>query len=376
MNFPILQFGTSRFLQAHVDLFVSEAMAKGEALGGIAVVQTTANPQSAERVAALARGEPYPVHVRGLQNGVTIDEKRACHSVLAAWQAQTDWPTVREAAQTAQVIVSNTGDAGYQLDARDDARLLEADAAVPHSFPAKLLVLLHARWRLNPQAPLSLLPCELIARNGDTLRDLLVSVAGQWAAPAGFVTWLREHCVWANSLVDRIVSEALHPVGAVAEPYALWAVERQSGLVMPCQHPAIVLTDELASFEQLKLYLLNLGHSFLAERWLQLQRPADETVVQMMSDPALTQELEAVWADEVLPIFDATGRAAAARQYLVELRERLRNPFLAHRMSDIAQNHAQKKQRRFVPVVLLAEQLGLSIPQTRLRAALATPARA
>ena len=376
MSFPILQFGTSRFLQAHVDLFVSEAMARGDALGGIAVVQTTANPQSAERVAALARGEPYPVHVRGLQNGLTIDEKRTCRSVLAAWQAQTDWPRVREAARTAQVIVSNTGDAGYQLDARDDARLLEAGAPVPHSFPAKLLVLLHARWRLNPQAPLSLLPCELIARNGDTLRDLLITVAGQWATPAGFVAWLREHCVWANSLVDRIVSEPVHPVGAVAEPYALWAVERQPGLVMPCQHPAIVLTDELASFEQLKLYLLNLGHSFLAERWLQLQRAPDETVVQVMGDTALTQELEAVWADEVLPIFDATGRAAAARQYLVELRERLRNPFLAHRMSDIAQNHAQKKQRRFAPVVLLAEQLGLSISQTRLRAALAPVAHA
>ena len=32
MAFPIIQFGTSRFLQAHVDLFVSEAL--GEASDG------------------------------------------------------------------------------------------------------------------------------------------------------------------------------------------------------------------------------------------------------------------------------------------------------------------------------------------------------
>ena len=371
MSFPILQFGTSRFLQAHVDLFVSEALAQGEALGGIAVVQTTTNLQSAERVAALNRGEPYPVRVRGLKDGVSIDETRWCGAVHAAWQAHADWPRVREAAVAAQVFVSNTGDQGYRLDARDDAGLLADEAEVPMSFPAKLLVLLHTRWELNPEAPLSLLPCELIARNGDTLRELVVEIATQWRAPSGFIGWLREHCLWANSLVDRIVSEALHPIGAVAEPYALWAVERQPGLTLPCRHPAIVLTDDLVSFEQLKLYLLNLGHTFLAERWLQSQRVADETVLRAMNDPSQRDELESVWAEEVLPVFDAMGRGAAAHQYLAALRERFCNPFLAHRIADIAQNHAQKKQRRFAPVVALAEQYQLPIAQRRLRAALA-----
>ena len=72
----ILQFGTSRFLQAHVDLFVSEALASGaagQALGGITVVQTTDNPSSAQRVAALASGDGYPVRIRGLLNGQRVD---------------------------------------------------------------------------------------------------------------------------------------------------------------------------------------------------------------------------------------------------------------------------------------------------------------
>ena len=38
---PILQFGTSRFLQAHADLFISEALARGEALGPVTVVQSS-----------------------------------------------------------------------------------------------------------------------------------------------------------------------------------------------------------------------------------------------------------------------------------------------------------------------------------------------
>ena len=41
MTRRIIQFGTSRFLQAHVDLFVHEARCSGEDIGPITVVKTT-----------------------------------------------------------------------------------------------------------------------------------------------------------------------------------------------------------------------------------------------------------------------------------------------------------------------------------------------
>ena len=106
-------------------------------------------------------------------------------------------------------------------------------------------------------------------------------------------------------------------------------------------------------------------------RWLADGRRPDETVLEAMNDPALRSQLEAVWHEEVLPVFDAQGEGHEARAYLVDVRERLLNPFLAHRLADIAQNHAQKKQRRFAPVVALAAQLHCAIDQSRLHAALA-----
>jgi tagaturonate reductase len=374
---PILQFGTSRFLQAHVDLFVSQAMERGAALGGITVVQTTTSRESAARVAAFNTREGYAVRVRGRLNGTTVDTTLSCHAVHGALQAHVDWASVRAlAAGEVQVIVSNTGDGGYALDDRDSPASLGEGADAPHGFPAKLVVLLHDRWRRRSLAPLSIYPCELVSRNGDTLRDLVVALGTRWNLPAAFVSYLRTHCVWANSLVDRIVSEPLQPAGAVAEPYALWAVERQAGLVLPCTHEAIVLTDDLASFERRKLFLLNLGHSVLAERWLLDRRRLDETVFEAMNDTAMRETLEGVWADEVIPVFDALGQGAEALAYLVELRERLLNPFLAHRLSDIAKDHALKKQRRFAPVVALAGELGLTLAQPRLRAAIANPSGA
>ena len=367
----ILQFGTSRFLLAHVDLFVSEALAKGEAIGGIVVVQTTRSAARAGRVVALSAGTGYPVRVHGLEEGRPVDRTVQCRAVVDAVQADSDWDRVRQAMLSeVDVVVSNTSDVGYALDARDGPSLLQDRSSVPRSFPAKLLVLLHERWLKLPQRPLSIFPCELVERNGDTLHRIVAEMAAEWGVPAAFVEWLDEHCVWANSLVDRIVSEAIEPVGAIAEPYALWAVQRAPRLVLPCRHPAIVLTDDLEHVARLKLYLLNAGHTFLAELWRRGGFPDDLTVAQAMNDAVLRPALESLWAQEIVPVFDALGKRGAAEAYLVTLRERLLNPFIAHRIAEIAQNHEQKKQRRFAPIVAMATSRGLPLPLKRLRGAL------
>ncbi|WP_454686565.1 mannitol dehydrogenase family protein [Agrobacterium leguminum] len=369
---PILQFGTSRFLLAHADLFVSQALDKDEALGRIAIVQTTGNAESLKRVAALNSGAPYPVRIRGIRDGQEVDEEIQGGAVARALTAATDWAEVRRLACEAEVILSNTGDRGYELDSADNAGLADDFTIVPKSFPAKLCMLLLERFQRNPEAPVSIFPCELVPRNGEKLKQVIRRLADEWQLPAGFAFYLNEKCRFANSLVDRIVSEPIDPVGAVAEPYALWAIEKQDGLVLPCTHPAVVLTDDLDHYEKLKLFLLNLGHSYLAERWLQDARAKDETVRQAMADDALVADLETLWRDEVLPVFAAEGMGDDAQAYIGVLRERLRNPFLAHRLSDIAGNHDEKKRRRFVPVIAAAERLGLSLPQSKLRAALAT----
>ncbi len=369
---PILQFGTSRFLLAHADLFVSQALDSGEALGHIAIVQTTGNAESLKRVAALNSGAPYPVRIRGIRDGQEVDEEVQGKAVARALTAATDWVEVRRLACEARVILSNTGDRGYELDSADNAGLADDFTIVPKSFPAKLCMLLLERFQRNPEAPLSIFPCELVPRNGEKLKQVIRRLADDWELPAGFAFYLNEKCRFANSLVDRIVSEPIDPVGAVAEPYALWAIEKQEGLVLPCTHPAVVLTDDLDRYEKLKLFLLNLGHSYLAERWTRDGREKDETVRQAMADDALVADLEALWRDEVLPVFAAEGMGDEAKAYIGQLRERLRNPFLAHRLADIASNHDEKKRRRFAPVIAAAQRLGLSLPQTKLPAALAT----
>jgi tagaturonate reductase len=140
---------------------------------------------------------------------------------------------------------------------------------------------------------------------------------------------------------------------------------------LPCTHEHIVVTDDLRSYEQLKLFFLNLGHTWLADQWLLQRRSASETVVEAMNDAVLRDGIEAVWAEEVLPVFDAMGLRSRAEQYAASVRERFLNPYLRHRIADIAGNHPEKVRRRILPLIELADSLSIPPHQTRLRATLA-----
>ena len=108
---PILQFGTSRFMQAHVDFFVSEALngaaGAGDALGGITVVQSTSSAASTARTQALAAGGGYPVRIRGLTGGERIDTTVQCTAVREALHAATHWTQLRHTVARDVQVVTN-----------------------------------------------------------------------------------------------------------------------------------------------------------------------------------------------------------------------------------------------------------------------------
>jgi tagaturonate reductase len=367
----ILQFGTGRLLQAHADLMVSEALERGQALGAIAAVQTTGSPEAHRRVAALNRGGGYPVRIRGLVDGAPVDREVRVTSVVRGLDAAQEWDAIEAlVVDGIEAIVCNTADRGYELDPAD-----RPEHPVPRSFPAKLVKLLHARWRHRAR-PVGLFPLELVSRNGEVLQRVVDGLAADWGLEPAFRDWLSERCVWASSLVDRIVSEALDPIGAVAEPYALWAVQDQPDLVPVCRHPDLVVTPDLARYERLKLHILNLGHTWLAERWLLERRPPEETVREALADANMAASLDALYDEEVLPVFAALGPGEEAAAYRRTTLERFRNPYLHHRLADIAANHAVKKQRRFAPVIELARARAPDLRQPRLEAALVSPAGA
>lgn len=359
---PILQFGTSRFLQAHADLFISEALARGEALGPVTVVQSSGDAGRSHRLAALADPAGFAVRIQGLKDGQRHETELRVTSVRRALDTARDWDEIcRIAATEAQVILSNTSEKGFVPQPADS--LPAFDQAM--SYPAKLVHLLHARFRAGG-APIQIMPTELVARNGEVLRARVLDLAG--ALSPDLAGWIASKVPFVNSLVDRIVSAPLEPAGAIAEPYALWAIEDCPGLIPICRHEAVQIVGSLDPIERRKLYILNLGHSWMVSQWF--PDGGADFVREILADPTRRAALEALYRDEVLPVFAAAGDETAPA-YAAATLDRFANPYLDHRLSDIAQNHAEKLDRRIGAFLAWAAALGLRGHQPRLEAALA-----
>ncbi|WP_395019178.1 mannitol dehydrogenase family protein [Dongia sp.] len=363
----IIQFGTSRFLQAHADLFVHQARLAGQDVGPIAVVKTTSGGDRAGRIAALKSGRPYPVRIRGIEAGKTIDETIEVASIDRAYEADTEWADVlRCFAEEAEIAISNVAERGYELNPTDTTHDY-AGTQAPPSFPAKVLALLLARHRAGGK-PLLFLPTELISNNGRVLSGILQELAKTTGQSAGFRDWMAQAVTFPDTLVDRIVAQPIEPIGAVAEPYALWAI-RKGGFDF-LEHRDVKLVDDLEPYARLKLHILNLGHTVLTEGWMQRGAPEGELVKQVIDGTDDAKRLMEIYWNEVLPGFQRRGMGEEAQAYVGTTLERFRNPFLEHRLADIAQNHAVKKTNRIAAFIDWVRAVDRSFAAPRLSAVL------
>lgn len=339
----ILQFGAGRFLRAFADLFVHHANEQGQVVGRIVVVQST----GAERAAALNRQHGcYHVAVRGYENGAVVDRIETSASISRAIVADSQWDAVCELARSPdlRIILSNTTESGYDLDAADTPT-----AAPPRSFPAKLLAVLRQRFDAGRPGPI-VVPCELREHNADTLRALLVQLSHEWRLPAEFLHWLEHDCTWLNTLVDRIVVDppADHPLRsedallAVCEPYALWAIEQRTTPFL--HHPAVVWTPDVQPYFLRKVRILNGAHTaLLLKAWPRGLR----TVRQAVEDAELGPWLVQLLFEEIVRVLQ--GRVDQPEAFAWQVLERFRNPFFDHPLASIATHHTAKVQVRLVP---------------------------
>jgi tagaturonate reductase len=72
-----------------------------------------------------------------------------------------------------------------------------------------------------------------------------------------------------------------------------------------------------------------------------------ETVREALDDPETAAWLETLLSEEIVPVLD--GRCEEPATFARQTLERFRNPFLRHKLSDIALHHATKKAVRLVP---------------------------
>lgn len=351
MTETILQLGAGRFLRAFVDRFVQQANDAGQNVGRVVVVQTTPG-----RRAEMLNPNGYSVLVRGYSDGELVERVDRVQAISRALLAAEQWAKVVALAKSPDLkyVVTNATEAGYAL-ADGDVQ----DAAPPSSMPAKLAQLLWRRFEAGG-APLVLLPCELIEKNASKLRELVVEQARRWNLPAEIANWVRNECCWLNNLVDCIVTNvpADHPLlqedpAAIhAEPFALFAIEKAPRMPAIFLHPAIQLVPQLEPFYLRKVRILNGLHSAMTAKFL----PQGFTLVrEVLANKAAVKWVRGVLWEEIVPTI--CDRLPDVAEFADAVYDRLRNPFIDHKLADIALNHAAKIKVRLEPTRDEYEQL-------------------
>ena len=195
------------------------------------------------------------------------------------------------------------------------------------------------------------MPCELVENNGDRLRDLVLQQAARWELPADVIEWIRQGCTWHNTLVDRIVSApndddplAADPLSAVAEPFAEWLIAGKPGLAELTAHRAVETVDDVYPYALRKVRILNGAHTALVAKALPL---GIATVREAVEDERVGPWLRRLLFEEIVPtVADSVPEAEA---FAHDALQRFANPFLDHRLADIALHHETKLQTRLAP---------------------------
>ncbi len=345
MRETILQFGAGKFLRAFFDRFVHHANEAGQDVGGIVVVQSTPG----ERASSLNQADGYRILVRGYEDGQLVERLEQIRSVRRALVATQQWSEVLKLADSPdlRVIVSNATEAGYAVDASD-----QLSSAPPKSLPAKLTQVLYRRYQAK-LPPLTMLPCELIERNAEKLRTLVIEQAKNWSLPEAFQTWVRADCVWLTNLVDCIVTNPpadsaqakSDPTMICAEPYALLAIEKPKGQEASLlTSPYLLWTDDVTPYFLRKVRMLNGLHTAMTAKYFP---QGFKTVRQVVEDKSAAKWLRGMLFEEIVPTI--AYRADDVAEFADQVWDRFRNPFTEHKLSDIMLHHEEKIRVRLKP---------------------------
>ena len=357
----VVQFGEGRLLRALIEPIFQKAVDEGRFAGSVAIVKPTGrgNLDVFERQSCL-----YTVILRGKQAGKVSDEAYPVTCVDRAVNPYRDFESFLALARLPELsfVISNTTEAGIVLDRED-----RFDAAPPASFPGKLTRFLYERYRCTggaKDAGLVMLPTELIERNGDRLRECVLSLASIWGLEEGFAAWVREACVFCSTLVDRIVSgcppEELPSLWerlgyrdellTVGEPFGMWAIEAPENVAarLPIDGPGspAFFVRDLAPWKQRKVRILNGGHTSMVPAAFLAGK---DLVRECMDDAVIHRFLTETEAEEIVPYVPLPRADALA--FAGEVEQRFENPFLDHRLLDICANSFAKWKERVLPSV-------------------------
>jgi tagaturonate reductase len=369
----IIQFGEGNFLRAFTDWMVNKMNQEIDFNAGIEVVQ----PLPLGMVDRLNDQQGlYHVYLKGIKEGQPVKEFTLIEAINKGINPYTDYDLYEQAFLNPDIrfIFSNTTEAGIALDESDTLEMKPQQ-----SFPGKVAALLYHRYKAFKGAldkGLIFFACELIEKNGDTLKKCVRQHAENWKLGDEFIQWVHQSCAFCNTLVDRIVpgfpkdeiAQLQQELGyedqlvVVGEYFHFWVIEAPDWVQK--EFPAakagldVKFVDDITPYREQKVLVLNGCHtgSFAVAFLSGL-----ETVREAFEHPVTGRYMRELVEDEVLAVLEGTEQELHI--FANKILERFRNPYIRHQWQSIALNAMSKWETRNLPTVLKYYKIYGTLPQ-------------
>ncbi|MBT6542631.1 MAG: mannitol dehydrogenase family protein [Rhodobacteraceae bacterium] len=201
--------------------------------------------------------------------------------------------------------------------------------------------------------------CDNLQNNGDVLRSTIVALAR--LTDPDLAQWIDETGRFPNAMVDCIVP-ATGPVElsfvrnigiedavpVTHENYRQWVFEdRFCAGRPPWEHAGATITDDVHTYESMKIRTLNAGHQVLANAGDVL---GIETIADCMTDPLIFDFFHKVQTEEFLP-YVAGVEGISPQDYLALIERRFANPKIRDTTRRVAFDGSSRHPAFVLPIL-------------------------
>lgn len=358
----VLQFGEGNFLRAFVDWQIDVLNKTTDFNGSVVIVQ----PLRSGMVEKLNEQDGlYTLYLQGMKDGKSVKEHTLITSISRGLDLYTQYDQFVELAKNPELrfIFSNTTEAGIAYDETD-----RLEDRPQKSYPGKLTAFLYHRFQAfngDRSKGFIIIPCELIDRNGEKLKEIVLKYAALWNLGEEFVQWIHEANTFCCSLVDRIVpgfprdtiEEITKELGyqdnlvVVGEQFHLWVIEGPKWIreEFPAHLASLntLFVDDLTPYRTRKVRILNGAHTAMTPvAYLY----GLDTVAEAIEHPIIGKFVKEIIFDEIIPTLDLP--IDELNYFANVVLERFMNPFIKHFLMSISLNSMSKYKTRDLPSLL------------------------
>ncbi len=213
----------------------------------------------------------------------------------------------------------------------------------------------------GPATGLAIQSCDNIQGNGHLMQKMLLSYVEK--AEPNLVDWIKSNVSFPNAMVDRITPgtsptdithlketsgiEDAWPV--VCEPFAQWVIEDHFTTGRPAwEKVGAQFVENVAPYEEMKLRLLNAGHSVLGILGALI---GYETIDEAVQNPAIRRFLSRYMNQEVTPTLGVLA-GIDLNKYKQSLLERFGNIYIKDQIDRICSESSAKFPIFILPTVM------------------------